>query len=245
VENTTAGSINEVYDLLSRSPIAIVGEEVLRVEHCLLAVDDTPLELIRRVLSHPQALAQCVKFLLQLPNCEAQPYLDTAMAVRKVKEEQDPSMAAIASEEAGRRYGLKVLRRNVEDQPNNFTRFLVVAKTPVRVDLRIPSKTSLVMATPHEEGALLKALSLLHDHKINLTKLESRPIPGLPFQYLFYIDLEGNTADSRVAGALEKLRLATTSLKVLGCYPAQHRSKTSPAVRTLIDDQIPKNSELP
>ncbi len=175
-----------------------------------------------------------MKFLSRLPNCEAQPYHDTAMAVKKVKEEQDASMAAIASEEAGRRYGLKVLRRNVEDQQNNYTRFLVLAKIPGRVDVRIPCKTSLVMATSHEEGALLKALSLLHQNKINLTKLESRPIPGMPFQYQFYLDFEGNTADTRVAEALEKLRPATTSLKVLGCYPAQHRAKTSPSIQALV-----------
>jgi chorismate mutase/prephenate dehydratase len=235
VENTTAGSINEVYDLLSCAQLSIVGEEVLRIEHCLLAAEDVPLAGIRRILSHPQALAQCMKFLSKLPNCEAQPHADTAMAVKKVKEEHDSSLAAIASEEAGRHYGLKVLRRNVEDQPNNYTRFLVVAKKPSRVDVRIPCKTSLVIATSHEEGALLKALSLLHDHKINLTKLESRPIPGMPFQYLFYIDFEGNIADSRIAGALEKLRLGTTSLKVLGCYPSQQRSKTSPAIQTLTD----------
>jgi chorismate mutase/prephenate dehydratase len=234
VENTTAGSINEVYDLLSCAQLSIVGEEVLRIEHCLLAIEEVPLAGIRRVLSHPQALAQCMKFLAGLPNCHAQPYLDTAMAVKKVKEEGDPSVAAIASEDAGRRYGLKVLRRNVEDQSNNYTRFLVVAKKPSRVDLRIPCKTSIVMATPHEEGALLRALGLLHDHRINLTKLESRPIPGMPFQYMFYIDLEGNMADGRIAGAIEALRSATTSLKVLGCYPAQHRSKTSPAIQALI-----------
>jgi chorismate mutase / prephenate dehydratase len=234
VENTTAGSINEVYDLLSCARLAIIGEEVLRVSHCLLAIEDVPLAGIRRVLSHPQALAQCMKFLSKLPNCEPQPYQDTAMAVKKVKEEQDSSLAAIASEEAGKRYGLKVLRRHLEDQQDNYTRFLIVAKTSSRVDARIPCKTSLVIATSHEEGALLKALGLLHDYRINLTKLESRPIPGMPFQYQFYLDFEGNTADARITGALEKLRSATTSLKVLGCYPSQHRAKTSPSILALV-----------
>lgn len=234
VENTTAGSIHEVYDLLSCAQLSIVGEEVLRIEHCLLAVREVPLGAIRRILSHPQALAQCMKFLASLPNCQAQPHPDTAMAVKKVKEEGDPTLAAIASEEAGRRYGLTVLRRNVEDQQSNYTRFLVVAKKPSAVDLRIPCKTSLVMATPHEEGSLLKALSLLHEYRINLTKLESRPIPGMPFQYLFYIDFEGNTADERIAQALDKLRSVTTSLKVLGCYPCRHRSKTPPAIQAVI-----------
>jgi len=235
VENTTAGSINEVYDLLSCARLAIVGEEVLRVEHCLFALREVPLGDIRRILSHPQALAQCMKFLAGLPNCRAESYPDTAMAVKKVMEDKDPSLAAIASEEAGRRYGLTILRRNVEDQPNNFTRFLVVAKKAAPVDLRIPCKTSLVLATPHEEGSLLKALSLLHDYRINLTKLESRPIPGMPFQYLFYIDFEGNTAEGRTAQALEKLRSVTTTLKVLGCYPQQHRSRVAPAIQALTE----------
>jgi chorismate mutase / prephenate dehydratase len=234
VENTTAGSINEVYDLLSCAQVVIIGEEVLRVEHCLLGVQPVPLANIRKVISHPQALAQCTKFLSKLPNCEAQPYLDTAMAVKKVKQDNDPSLAAIASEEAGRIYGLTVLRGNIEDQQNNYTRFLIAAKKGIEVDPRIPCKTSLVIATLHEEGALLRALSLLHDYKINLSKLESRPIPGMPFQYLFYIDFEGNTAEKRVAEALARLRTVTASLKVLGCYPSRHRSKTPPSIQTLV-----------
>jgi chorismate mutase / prephenate dehydratase len=233
VENTSAGSMNEVYDLLSVAQLSIVGEEVLRIELCLLAREDVPLANIRQVYSHPQALAQCMKFVSKLPNCQPIPYSDSAMAVIKVRDEGNPSIAAIASEEASRLYGLKVLRRNVEDQQNNYTRFLVLAKKPSAVDLRIPCKTSLIMATSHEEGALLKALSLLHDYKINLSKLESRPIPGMPFQYLFYIDFEGNVAEGRIAEALGKLRSATTSLKVLGSYPTEHRAKTSPKVEIL------------
>jgi chorismate mutase/prephenate dehydratase len=235
IETTSAGSINEVYDLLSCAQLSIVGEEVLRTEHCLLAMDEAPLAQIRQIYSHPQALAECMKFVSKLPNCQAIPYADSAMAVKKVKEEKDPTLAAIASEEAGRLYGLKVLRRNIEDQPNNLTRFLILAKRPSAIDLRIPCKTSLIIATSHEEGSLLKALSLLHDYHINLSKLESRPIPGMPFQYLFYIDFEGNIADPKVAEALEKLRSATTSLKVLGSYPAQHRAKTSPRIEVLAE----------
>ncbi len=234
VENTTAGSINDVYDLLSCAQVSIVGEEVLRVEHCLLAVDDVPRTSLRRVLSHPQALAQCMKFLAKLPGCEAQPYTDTAMAVRLVKEQQDRTWAAIASEEAGRRYGLRVLQRNIEDQPHNFTRFVVIARSPLRVDLRIPCKTSVVIATAHEEGSLLHALGILHEYRINLTKLESRPIPGMPFQYLFYIDFEGNAADPPIREALGRLKSVTTSLKVLGSYPSQHRARTSPQVTALV-----------
>jgi chorismate mutase / prephenate dehydratase len=236
VENTTAGSINDVYDLLSCAQVSIVGEEVLRVEHCLLGVGDVPLTSLTRVLSHPQALAQCMKFVSKLPHCEPQPFTDTAMAVRQVKELNDPTCAAIASEEAGRLYGLTVLRRNIEDQQHNYTRFVVVAKRPIKVDARIPCKTSIVMSTAHEEGSLLNALSILHDHRINLTKLESRPIPGMPFQYLFYIDFEGNGEGPQVRDALAKLRATTTSLKVLGSYPSQHRSRTAPRVQALVGE---------
>jgi chorismate mutase/prephenate dehydratase len=235
VENTRAGSINEVYDLLSVAQLSIVGEEVLPTQHCLLAVEEVPLADIRKIYSHPQALADCIRFVSKLPNCETVPYPDAALAVKKAREQNSREIAAIASEEAGRLYGLKIVRRNIEDQSNNYTRFLVLAKRPLSVDLRIPCRTSLVIATSHEEGALLKALNMLHKYQINLSKLESRPIPGMPFQYMFYIDFEGNAADKRVASALEELRSVTTSLKVLGSYPAQQRTKTSPRIEILAE----------
>ncbi|MFH2204743.1 MAG: prephenate dehydratase [Elusimicrobiota bacterium] len=226
IENTTAGSINQVYDLLAGTSLTIVGEVVLRIDHCLLALADVSVFKIRRVLSHPQALAQCGKFLGKLHNCQTEFFADTAMAVRKVREDRDPLQAAIASEDAGRRYGLKVLRRNLADRRENFTRFLVAAKTPVQVERRVPCKTSLIMATPHAEGALLKALDVFHRHKLNMTKLESRPRSGTRFQYLFYVDLEGNLADPNIMAAFTELRKMTTYLKILGSYPAQEGAKT-------------------
>lgn len=234
IENTTAGSINEVYDLLTHASLSIVGEEVFRVEHCLLALEEVPLHSIRRIFSHPQALAQCMRFLSTLQGCQAEYFPDTAMAVRKVKEDGDPTQAAIASEEAGRRYGLKVIRKNIEDQPENYTRFLVAARRPIRVDPRIPAKTSLVIAVPHEPGALLRALAVLQKHGINLTKLESRPMPGTPFQYLFYLDFEGNIATENVRVALDALSGATSFLKVLGSYPVETRTRTAPDLRAIL-----------
>jgi chorismate mutase/prephenate dehydratase len=221
IENTTAGSINEVYDLLSRANLSIVGESIFPIEHCLLAVRDVPIANIRRVYSHPQALAQCMKFLSRLENCEIKYYTDTAMAARKVKEDQDLSQAAIASREAGMRYGLKVLEIDIADGRKNYTRFLVIASTPIEVDSQIPAKTSLVLAVIHKQGALLKALSVLHRHRINLTKLESRPRPDTPFQYLFYMDFEGNRADGNIKAALKKLSSVTSFIKVLGSYPRE------------------------
>ncbi|HVR75791.1 MAG TPA: prephenate dehydratase, partial [Planctomycetota bacterium] len=234
IENTTAGSIHEVYDLLSRTSLSIVGEEVFRVEHCLLGVKDVPLSSLRRILSHWQALAQCRKFLFSLPHCQGAEFEDTALAARKVKEDQDPTQAAIASEDAARRYGLKILKRDLADQKENFTRFLVIAREPVKVDLRIPAKTSLVLAVAHEEGALLGARGIFHKHKINLTKLESRPMLGSPFQYLFYLDFEGNRQSEEVRAALEELRKRTSFLKILGTYAIEWRGRTAPSTQAIV-----------
>lgn len=224
VENTTAGSINEVYDLLSRSRLRIVGEEILPVSHCLLAVEKVPVDKIRRILSHPQALAQCMRFLSGLRHCVTEYFTDTAMAVRKVAETGDLSQAAIASEEAGKRYGLKVLKRDLADQKDNFTRFVVVAHEAPPADSRARYKTSIVMATAHKEGALLRALGRLHEHKINLTKLESRPEPGKPFQYRFFVDFEGRADAPEVAAALAEVKRETAYLKILGSYPSRKRA---------------------
>ena len=223
IENTTAGSINESYDLLARMDLHLVGEEIWKVEHCLLALRQVPLSQIRRVRSHPQALAQCGKFLRGLHNCLIEAYTDTAMACQALVAEQDLSQAAIASEQAGEIYGLEVLRRGIADQEHNYTRFVVVAREPVAVDARIPCKTSIVFATRHEEGALLACLNALARHHLNLTKLESRPRPMRAWEYLFYADFEGNLADGAVQAALEEVRSRTGELKVLGCYPSRPR----------------------
>ncbi|HZN60461.1 MAG TPA: prephenate dehydratase domain-containing protein [Planctomycetota bacterium] len=236
IENTTAGSINEVSDLLAQAgSLYVIGEEVFRVEHCLLTIQDVPIESIRRVYSHPQAIKQCMKFLSTLGSCELVPYADTAMAARKIKEDQDPTAAAIASESAAGQYNLVILRRNLADQHENYTRFLVISREPIEIDARIPAKTSLVLAVPHEEGSLLKALLVFHNHKINLTKLDgSRPRPGAPFQYLFNVDFEGNAAAPNVRAALDELRNATSFLKILGSYPVEARGRTAPSMRALV-----------
>jgi chorismate mutase/prephenate dehydratase len=170
IENTTAGSINEVYDLLAQRDLWLVGEEVLKVDHCLAALSPVPLAEVRRVLSHPQALAQCSDFLRALAHVTVEAYADTAMAARRVRDEQDPSLAAVASEEAARLYGLAILRRGIANQESNYTRFVAVARQPVRPDPRVPAKTSLAFVTVHEHGALARCLEVLARHGLNLTK---------------------------------------------------------------------------
>jgi chorismate mutase/prephenate dehydratase len=221
IENTTAGSINDAYDLLAQMDLSIVGEEIQKVDHCLVALEMLPLSRIRRVFSHPQALAQCSNFLSTLTECHVEAFTDTAMAVRRVGEEQDLSQAAIASEEAARRYGLCVIKRDISNQKENFTRMVVVAARPEKVDARVLAKTSLVFATKHEQGALLGCLNALAKRNLSLTKLESRPRPHTPWEYLFYVDFEGNVDDSNVVDALTELRVQTSFLRVLGSYPAR------------------------
>ncbi len=229
VENTTAGSINEAYDVLAHTDVAAVGEEVFRVEHCLVALQPVPITQVRRIASHPQALAQCSSFLAELGECQIESYTDTAMAVAKVVRDGDPTQAAIASREAARRHGLEVLRSGIANQQENYTRFLVIGREPEPCAAGVPCKTSLVFSTLHQRAALAKCLNVLAEHELNLTKLESRPLRDTPFEYLFYVDFEGNLADEPAGSAIEALTGLTAFLKVLGCYPV---SRTTPAAAT-------------
>ena len=219
LENSVAGSINETYSLLGASKLSIVGEEVWTVEHCLLGLAKVPLARIRRIYSHPQALMQCSEFLESLPNATEESFFDTAASVIRVKELGAEENAAIASAEAGEIHGLAVLRRDIANQRNNQTRFVVVHRRRFRFDPRIPCRTSLLLVTDHREGALERCLAELSSAGINMTKLESRSMPGTPWEYQFYVDVEGNVDDPRLAAALEGIGRSARYLRVLGCYP--------------------------
>jgi chorismate mutase/prephenate dehydratase len=221
IENTTAGSVYESYDLLLRFNLALVGEEIVDVRHCLLGLADVPLESLKRIHSHPQALAQCSEFLSTLKHCEGVSAANTALAAQLIRDLKDPTQAAIASEEAGAHFGLHVLKRDIANQPVNYTRFVVVAATPAECDPRIAAKVSMVLATRHEHGALVRCLNVIADEGLNVTKLESRPRPGTPWEYVFYVDVEGHLSSPRMQAALAGLAERTVFLKVLGCYPAR------------------------
>ena len=229
LENSTSGSVTPNYDLLARMNVAIVGEEIQEVDHCLLALEDVPLSRIRRVFSHPVALSQCGRFLSTLSGCEIEAFTDTAMSARRVREDFDVTQAAIASEEAARIHGLVILKRGVADHRENFTRMAIVSRKPEPCDLRVPAKTSLVFATRHEEGALVRCLAVLAEHHLSLTKLESRPRPGTPWEYLFYADFEGNLADPAVTLAVRELQSRASFLKVLGSYASRTSHGARPA----------------
>jgi chorismate mutase/prephenate dehydratase len=219
IENTTSGSINEVYDLLLHTRLSIVGEEKLSINHCLMAPAATPLAELHTILSHPQALQQCGQFLSSLP-CRVESFGDTARAARRVQEDNDPGQAAIASEPAAETYGLTILKRDITNKSENFTRFIVAARQAQEVTSRIPCKTSLVMATAQTPGALVEALMIFKDNDLNMTKLESRPMHDNPWEEMFYVDCAGNLADAAFKTTMEQLARVTRFVKILGCYPA-------------------------
>ncbi len=219
IENSIAGSINESYDLLARMGLSLVGEEFQPIAHCLIGAADVAVTDIRRVYSHPVALAQCGGFLETLEDCHVEAFVDTAMSVAKVKQDADPTQAAIASEQAAALHGLPILRRDIADHPENYTRMVVVASEPAHYEPGVPCKTSLIFSTIHEQGALARCIAIFADRGLNLTKIESRPKPDTPFEYIFYVDFEGNIDRESTQAALHELEDVTTFLTVLGSYP--------------------------
>jgi chorismate mutase/prephenate dehydratase len=220
IENTTAGSINETYDLLADGMLHITGEEVSSIEHCLLALPGVSLDEVRVVISHPQALAQCLAFFAAHSHLVARPELDTAGAARRVAQSGDRTLAAIASAAAAKTYGLAIVARAIQSAAENATRFVEVGLRPAPVADGVVAKTSLVLALADRPGALGQVLMRFAAHGLSLTKLESRPIPDAPFTYRFYVDVLGHAAGAPFQSALGELRTLTTELRVLGTYPA-------------------------
>ena len=220
IENTTAGSINETYDLLAAGGLHITGEVVAAIEHCLLALPGAKLEDLRVVMSHPVALAQCLDFLARHPHLTARAEVDTAGSARRVASANDKTLAAIASSAAAKTYGLAILAQGIQSSAGNATRFVEVAKRPMPVADDVNAKTSLVLSLADRPGALGEVLMRFAARNLSLTKIESRPIPEAPFTYRFYVDVLGHAASAPFVGALDEIRPLTTELRVLGTYPA-------------------------
>ena len=220
IENSRAGAVGDVYDLLMQYDNTIVAETYLKVEHCLLGLPGASLEQIQTVYSHPQGLMQCAGFLEQHRDWQQVGQSNTAFSARKVVSEGDLTKAAIASELAGELYGLQVLQRGISDDKNNTTRFIVVQKR--KEFLQDAQKISLCIETEHVSGALYNQLSHFIFNSLNMTKIESRPIPDRAWEYRFYIDFEGNLSDPAVKNALVGLENEAGRLKILGNYNALH-----------------------
>jgi prephenate dehydratase len=217
IENSLGGSVHQNYDLLLESRLYIVAEVFLRVNHCLVAKPGTPIGAVRRVLSHPQALAQCARFLKRRPRMKPAEAENTALAAKAVAADDRPDTAAIASSRAAADFGLEILAPNIQDRDDNVTRFLVVSRSQ-SANRGAPRKTSIAFSLKNTPGALFKALGVFALRDIDLFKIESRPIHGKGFEYLFYLDCRGDIQDAAVKNAVSHLKEITTFYRMLGSY---------------------------
>lgn len=225
IENSTIGSIYENLDLLEEfyQKIKVVGEIYLKVEHHLLGVKsdlkkEERLRLIKKVYSHPKALEQCSLFFSKNPGIEKNVYSDTAGAAQFIALKKDVSVGAIASKQAGEVYQLEVIKENIEDSRNNYTRFLIITQKKTKVSFGKPEKLSLIFNLKHQPGTLASALLIFKKYNLNLTKIQSRPIINNPFEYNFFVDLEFNTQIEEMKKILKEFEKYTTRLIVLGFY---------------------------
>jgi prephenate dehydratase len=215
LDNSQAGSINETYDLFLRHGLHLVGETVVRVDHCLLALPGSTADDLREVMSHPQAIAQCEEFLSALDVTVRAEY-NTAGAAKRIADERLEHTAAIASRRAAELYGLDVLAERIQTYPDNYTRFGALSRSPE--PLGEPDKTSLVFGVGHVAGSLYRCLGAFAERHLNLTKLESRPRPGRPWEYVFYADIDAAAQRPEMVEALAALSEHATFTRVLGTY---------------------------
>ena len=215
MDNSQAGSINETYDLFLRHGLHLVGETVVRVDHCLLALPGSTIDDLREVVSHPQAIAQCEEFLSALDVTVRAEY-NTAGAAKRIAEDRLERSAAIASRRAAELYGLEVLAERIQTYPDNYTRFGALSRDPA--PLAEPDKSSLVFGVGHVAGSLYRCLGAFAERHLNLTKLESRPRPGRPWEYVFYADVEAPAQLPEMVEALATLSEHATFTRLLGTY---------------------------
>ncbi len=216
IENSTSGSVSGNYDLLEEFDNTIVGEQIIKIEHCLLGVEGTDISDIKKVYSHPQSLMQSSRFLNEHSSWQQISMLNNAFAARKVANEKDKTQAAIASEYAGQIYGLNILKRGINHSNTNSTRFIIV--TNKKIYLKNAKKISICFEADHQSGSLYHMLSHFMFNNLNLTKIESRPIEGRNWEYRFFLDFEGSLEDSAVKNALFGLKSEARNIKILGNY---------------------------
>ena len=221
VENSFAGAVLPTYSILEKLPLHIVGETMKAVRHQLLAVPGAKLEDIRQISSHPQAIAQCDVFLATLEGVQLIPSGNTAISAREVAERQDPACAAIASEEAAQAFGLSILQRDIQTSDLNTTRFFILSLKDTPLDL--PEKATVIFTVNNEVGALVRVLQSFAESGLNMSRIESRPLPDTTFAYFFSADFEGQMDQEHLHRAMQAAKPYTRELRLLGVYPKAHR----------------------
>lgn len=219
IENSTQGIVTDIYDLLAEYELHIVGEQVIRVDHVLLGLPGTEIQDIKRVYSHPQALSQCSRFLETHPQWKTVKTENTAASAKRIQEEQNPAQAAIASRAAGELFGLKILAENICHNDQNVTRFIIVSAKALYE--KNAEKISVCFELPHSTGTLYNMLSHIIYNGLNMSRIESRPIPGKTWEYRFFVDFEGNLKDPAVKNAIRGLKAEANRVRVLGNYGLQ------------------------
>jgi len=233
IENTSSGSINEVYDVLQHTSLSIVGELSIAIDHCILAHPKAKLENITTLYAHPQPYAQCGLYLRTLNNTRFDFVDSSSKAMEVVANSDDLTIGAIGSKVGGEMYGLQALKTDIANQQQNFTRFIVVSRKPVEVAEQVPARTTFIMSTAQQPGSLVEALLVLREHDINMSKLESRPVQGNPWEEMFYVDVSANVKSAQMQSALAELTRLTRYIKVLGCYPSENVDPTQIPVEAL------------
>jgi prephenate dehydratase len=226
IENSLFGSIYQNYDLLLKHHLCIVGETNLRIVHNLIAAPETKLEEIRRVFSHPAALGQCLNFFAAHPEIQTVAAYDTAGSVKMIMESREQGAGAVASLAAAEVYGARVLVEGIEDDQQNYTRFLLLAReSPEKASSPEADKTSILFSLENRTGSLYRAMAVFALREIDLAKIESRPLIGYPWEYIFYLDFIGHISESRVRNALAHLGEFASNIRILGCYKRAPKPK--------------------
>lgn len=228
IENSFSGSINEVFDLLKKTNLFIIGEINIFINHCLLAVKKIELHKIRKVYSHPQPFQQCSNFIKKFPDWKIKYTKSTADAMKKIAKYNEITNAALGSEIGSKIYRLNILSKNLANQKKNTTRFILLNRNPVNISSKIPTKTTLMFSTSQESGALAKVLLILQEKKLIMKKLTSQTIYKNPWEEMFYIDIQGNLLSESMKHTLEKIQKITKFVKILGCYPSENITPVVP-----------------
>ncbi|RKF18628.1 chorismate mutase [Alginatibacterium sediminis] len=242
IENTSSGSINEVYDVLQQTTLSIVGEITINIDHAVLVKAGTQLSELHTLYAHPQPYQQCSRYLRTLSGIKVEFVDSSSTAMQKVRNSKDAGVGALGSQTGGEMYQLDSLANGIANQQQNQTRFIIVGRKPVEVAEQVPARTTFILSTAQKAGSLVEALQVLREHNINMSKLESRPVQGNPWEEMFYVDVSANVNSAPMQSALAALSRLTRYIKVLGCYPSENVDPTQVPFDALVQVQENEHS---